>query len=81
MADAKYVVTGAVVVLPIKGGSERYLYRGAVITSGYTAAGIEHALAVGLIAEVPVIEEVEPVVVDAPVVEASKPTPVKPTGK
>lgn len=45
----QYVVTGAAVVLPIEGGSERYLYRGALISTGYTEAGIKHALSVGLI--------------------------------
>ena len=44
-----YVVTGAAVVLPIEGGSERYLYRGALIGTGYTEDGIKHALSVGLI--------------------------------
>jgi hypothetical protein len=45
----QYVVTGAAVVLPIEGGSERYLYRGALISTGYTEEGIKHALSVGLI--------------------------------
>jgi len=52
MAEKQYTVTGAAVVLPIEGGSERYLYRGAPIGSGYTADGIKHALALGLIAVV-----------------------------
>ena len=52
MAEKQYTVTGAAVVLPVEGGSERYLYRGAPIGSGYTADGIKHALALGLIAVV-----------------------------
>ena len=52
MAEKKYTVTGAAVVLPVEGGSERYLYRGAPIGSGYTEDGIKHALALGLIAVV-----------------------------
>lgn len=62
MADKQYVVKGAVVVLPIDGGSERYLYRGAPIGSGYTADGIKHALALGLIAIVktPAVTEKSP---------------------
>jgi hypothetical protein len=46
-----YVVVGAAVVLPTEGGSERYLYRGAPVGSGFTKDGIKHALAVGLIAK------------------------------
>lgn len=49
---AGYVVKGAAVVLPTKGGSERYLYRGAPVDAdAYTDEGIKHALDVGLIAE------------------------------
>ncbi|WP_104128229.1 hypothetical protein [Cryobacterium sp. Y57] len=48
MAD-RYVVKGAAVVLPIEGGTERYLYRGAQIGDGFTVKGIKHALALGLI--------------------------------
>jgi hypothetical protein len=47
-----YVVTGAAVVLPLESGSERYLYRGNPIGGGYTKAGIEHALSIGLIERV-----------------------------
>ena len=53
----RYVVTGAAVVLPLDGGSERYLYRGAPIGSGYTEDGIKHALALGLIAVVKAAEK------------------------
>jgi len=45
----RYVVVGAVAVLPTEGGSERYLYRGAHIGEGYTDEGIKHALGLGLI--------------------------------
>lgn len=48
-AGERYIVTGAAVVLPTSGGSERYLYRGAVIADGYTESGIAHALSLGLI--------------------------------
>ncbi|TDW31018.1 hypothetical protein [Cryobacterium psychrophilum] len=49
---AAYVVTGAAVVLPTEGGSERYLYRGAPVGDGFTAEGIKHAVSVGLIEKV-----------------------------
>ena len=48
----RYVVKGSAVVLPIEGGTERYLYRGAPVGEGFTAAGIKHALKLGLIAVV-----------------------------
>ena len=48
----RYVVKGSAVVLPIEGGTERYLYRGAPVGDGYTAKGIKHALALGLIEKV-----------------------------
>jgi topoisomerase IA-like protein len=51
MAD-RYVVKGAAVVLPIEGGTERYLYRGAQVGDGFTVKGIKHALALGLIEKV-----------------------------
>lgn len=51
MAD-RYVVSGAAVVLPTDGGSERYLYRGASVGEGFTDAGIKHALAMKLIVKV-----------------------------
>jgi hypothetical protein len=58
-----YIVTGPAVVLPTPDGSERYLYRGALVPEGFADDGIEHALALGL------IEELE--VVGAEVVEAA----------
>jgi hypothetical protein len=56
---AAHVVTGACVVLPTIDGSERYLYRGAPVGEGFTEAGIQHALDVGLIAVDTVREELE----------------------
>jgi hypothetical protein len=49
---AGHIVTGAAVVLPTSGGSERYLYRGALVGDGFTTEGIKHALAVGLIEKI-----------------------------
>lgn len=49
---ASHIVTAAAVVLPTEGGSERYLYRGALIGDGFTDEGLKHAVAVGLIAKV-----------------------------
>lgn len=49
----RYVVAGAAVVLPTVDKSERYLYRNAPVdTAAFTPEGIEHALSIGLIAEV-----------------------------
>ena len=53
----KHIVTGAAVVIPTDDGSERYLYKGAIVGGGYTKAGIKHAVDLGL------IEEVEEVVI------------------
>ncbi len=50
MAD--YIVKGPAVVLPLKGGSERYLYKGAPVGAGFTEEGIQHALSLGLIVKV-----------------------------
>lgn len=48
-----FKVVGGAVVLKVKGGSERYLYRGDVITrDAVDADSLEHALGVGLLAEV-----------------------------
>lgn len=50
MAGKSLKVIGAAVVLPLESGSERYLYRNAVAEAkGFTKAGIEHAVKVGLI--------------------------------
>jgi hypothetical protein len=49
---ARYEVVGAAVVVPTKGGSERYVYRGGVLGADATAAGIKHLLELGLVEEV-----------------------------
>ncbi|MBF4625543.1 hypothetical protein [Clavibacter sp. VKM Ac-2872] len=56
---AAHIVTAACVVLPLEGGGERYLYRGAPVGEGFTEAGIQHALDVGLIAVDTAREEAE----------------------
>lgn len=43
------VVLGTAVVLALKDGGERYLYRHATVGDGYTDAAIEHAESIGLI--------------------------------
>lgn len=53
-----YLVNGAAVVLPTADGSEKYLYRGALIGDGFTEAGIAHAISIGLIEEVEELEDV-----------------------
>ena len=64
-----YRVTGAAVVLGLRGGSERYLYRGAIVArDAYLAASIEHAVSVGLLVEV---EPVEPAAVVVEPAEAA----------
>ena len=46
-------VVGGAVVLKVKGGSERYLYRGDIITrDAVDADSLAHAIGVGLLAEV-----------------------------
>lgn len=51
MGPATHQVTGAVAVLATTGGSERYLYRGAVLDAAdWDAAALAHAVAVGLVA-------------------------------
>lgn len=50
--ETRYKVVGAAVVLRADDGSERYLYRGAPVDPAVWAEdSIEHATAVGLIAE------------------------------
>lgn len=43
------VVLGPVAVLPLVGGGERYVYRGAPVGDEYTKEGVKHAQAVGLV--------------------------------
>lgn len=60
MAAAKKVlsVTGAVAVLRLEDGSDRYLYKGAHIDKAlYTDASIEHVSGLGLVTEIEVIAE------------------------
>jgi hypothetical protein len=54
----QHIVTGAAVVLATDDGSERYLYRGAYVTDGFTPAAIAHAVGLGLLTEVEEIEDV-----------------------
>ncbi len=50
MAEKLIRVIGAAVVLPLAGGSERYLYRNAIApTKAFTPEGVEHAKSIGLI--------------------------------
>jgi len=51
-SEKQYVVSGPVAVIKTQDGSERYVYRGAVVSeSVFTAESIEHNLSVGLLAE------------------------------
>lgn len=47
-ADTLQVI-GPVAVLPLKAGGERYVYRGTPVGEEFTAEGIKHAKAVGLV--------------------------------
>ncbi|MGW9270795.1 hypothetical protein [Microbacterium sp. NPDC055599] len=47
-ADTLQVI-GPVAVLPLKTGGERYVYRGTPVGDEFTAEGIKHAKAVGLV--------------------------------
>lgn len=47
-ADTLQVI-GPVAVLPLKAGGERYVYRGTPVGDEFTAEGIKHAKAVGLV--------------------------------
>lgn len=55
---AGHVVTGAAVVLKTEDGSERYLYRGALVPEGFTEASIERGVELGLLVEAPSLEEI-----------------------
>lgn len=51
---AGHKVIGAAVVLRVRGGGERYLYRGSPVPENvYLAESVKHAVSVGLLAEVP----------------------------
>ncbi|WP_288870856.1 hypothetical protein [uncultured Microbacterium sp.] len=47
-ADTLQVI-GPVAVLPLKTGGERYVYRGTPVGEEFTADGVKHAKAVGLV--------------------------------
>ena len=47
-ADTLQVI-GPVAVLPLKTGGERYVYRGTPVGEEFTAEGVKHAKAVGLV--------------------------------
>lgn len=61
---ARVQVTAAVAVLPTVDGREQYLYQGSIVEDdAFTAEGIEHARAQGLIGDAPEFVEEEPVTV------------------
>ncbi|CAN7266921.1 hypothetical protein LJR186_001226 [Microbacterium foliorum] len=61
---ARVQVTAAVAVLPTVDGREQYLYQGSIVDDdAFTAEGIEHARAQGLIGDAPEFVEEEPVAV------------------
>lgn len=52
-AKKKFIVVGAVAVLPTTDKSERYVYRNAPVDpDAFTPEGIKHAVSLGLVAEV-----------------------------
>lgn len=53
-------VKGPAVVLSLKGGGERYLYKNAPVGSAYLESSVQHAVELGLVSEidVPTPEEV-----------------------
>lgn len=56
----RLTVVGPAVVLATTDGSERYLYRGAVVArDGFTEKSIDHAIDNGLVAEVETLVVVE----------------------
>lgn len=59
MAAKKYIhkVTGAAAVLRTVDGSERYLYRGAIIPEGFDKESIEHSVSIGLVSKVEVVSD------------------------
>lgn len=64
-----YKVVGGAVVLRLKSGSERYLYRGdIVLREGFDDDSLEHAIGLGLLAEV----KAPAVAVEAPDKDAEK---------
>jgi hypothetical protein len=71
---ARLLVTAAAVVLPTADGREQYLYKGAIVESdAFTAKGVEHARAQGLIEDAPeLVEDETPVVTQADIDAAAK---------
>lgn len=65
MATVRKVV-GSLAILRTEAGPDRYLYQGAVIGDGFTEESVEHAISVGLVAEV---EVDDPDVDEAPAAE------------
>ena len=47
-------VVGSLAILRTVAGPDRYLYQGAIIGEGFTEESVEHAIGVGLVAEVEV---------------------------
>lgn len=69
MASGKkaLVVTGAVAVVALKDGSDRYLYRGAIIDPElYAEKSVEHVKGLGLVTEIEVVVEAQPEVTEEP---------------
>lgn len=52
-------VVGSLAILRTEAGPDRYLYQGAVIGDGFTEDSVEHAISVGLVAEVEVSDPEE----------------------
>jgi len=58
MAAKKYIhkVTGAAAVLRSPDGNERYFYRGAVVPEGIDTDSLKHAVTIGLVSRVEVVD-------------------------
>ena len=63
-------VTGAAAVLVTADGSERYLYRGAVVPAGFTDESIKHAISAGLVTREEVAPSAEEVAAEAAAAQA-----------
>lgn len=59
MSAINRTVKGPAVVLQLKGGGERYLYRGAIVGDAYLASSVQHAVTLGLVSEVEVPDAAE----------------------
>lgn len=61
------IVTGAVAVVALKDGSDRYLYRGAIIDPDlYAEKSVEHVVGLGLVTEIELVVEIQPEVTEEP---------------